>query len=459
MSLPHPSSELLERVIALHKAGKITEAEVLYTKLLAVYPEDSDILCLLGTVYQQQKKPEEAIQLLNKAIAINPNYSIAYHNRGLAYYDLKKYESSLEDYDKAITINPNYYEAQTNRGRLLLKLKHYSAALACFDKAIALNPNHPDAYWCKAGLKLLLGEYREGWELYEWRWKKNGQGDPKRGDTPLWLGEDSLEGKTIVVRAEQGLGDTIQFCRYAHVLEDLGAKVTLEVQKPLLKLLSSRKGAFLISDGGISFSKYDFYCPLMSLPLACKTTVDTIPATVPYLFTNEGNLKIWKKRLGVKSKPRIGIVWAGSMTHQNDSNRSIPLRMFAPLLQCDVEFHSIQKEMKAGDAEFLAENKITTHEENLLDFSDTASLVSEMDLVITVDTSVAHLAGALGKPFWLLLHFEPDFRWMTERKDSPWYPTVRLFRQPRMDDWQSVISEVRAELEVYAQQAERKQNK
>jgi hypothetical protein len=222
----------------------------------------------------------------------------------------------------------------------------------------------------------------------------------------------------------------------------MGAAVLLEVQRPLVSLMSSLGSSCSIVPHGSGRPPFDFQCPLLSLPLAFQTTLDTIPATVPYLFADPSNLRQWQARLGAKSRPRIGLAWSGAPNHKNDHNRSIALSAFAPVLNPQCEYHSLQKEIRAADITFFSSSSIISHAENLSDFLDTASLVSEMDLVITVDTSIAHVAGALGKKVWLLLPFVPDWRWLTEREDSPWYPTVRLFRQPRLGDWNSVITKV-----------------
>lgn len=383
--------------------------------MLTSDPENANALAMLGTIQLQRGNSEESIRLLEKAITINPHHAKAYSNRGFALSNLGKYHE----------------------------------ALASYDKAIAIDSNHTDAYLNKSLLKLLLEDYQEGWELYEWRKKTDmGIGLARVPDKPLWLGKESLEGKTILLYTEQGLGDAIQFCRYVPMVEALGAKVILTVPSSLVGLMSTLKGKHLLLGKGTYNFTFDFHCPLLSLPLAFGTTTITIPAKVPYLSANQENLKIWQDRLGTKSKPRIGLVWSGSATHVNDHNRSIPLNMLAPLLQHDFDYYSIQKEIRPGDQEVLAHSKIISHVDNLKNFADTAALISEMDLVISVDTSVTHLAGALGKPVWVLLPFIPDFRWMLEREDSTWYPTARLFRQVQIGDWAGVIAKVATALTV-----------
>jgi hypothetical protein len=415
MNQSHPSSppDLLSRAIALHRAGNLIDAETHYRKLLSSNPKHPHALTLLGTIHAQRGDLEEGIRLMTKAITVKPDHSEAYFNRALSLQNLGRYEDALKDFDKATLIDSSYAEA----------------------------------FWHKSLLQLTLGQYEEGWKLYEWRWKSATPFEFGVLQEILWLGKEPLAGKTIMLHAEQGMGDIIQLCRYAPLVEALGAKVILRVPASLTKLLSSLKGSFHIISEDEPLPKFDLHCPLFSLPLAFGTTLETIPADVPYLSADPDRRDVWQKRLGKRIKPRIGLVWSGNAKHKNDHNRSIPLKLLASLSQENYEFHSIQNECKPLDAQTLEhQNCIISHAENLKDFADTAALISEMDLIISVDTSVAHLAGALGKRVWIVLPFIPDFRWLTEREDSPWYPTARLFRQPHHNDWASVIEKIKATL-------------
>lgn len=257
-----------------------------------------------------------------------------------------------------------------------------------------------------------------------------------------------MANKTMLVCLEQGLGDFIQFVRYIPMIEAMGANVILEVHAALVPLIRTLNGSFKIITKGEALPDSDCYCPIMSLPLAFRTTLETIPNEVPYLSTIPQKQIEWQRRLGSKVRTRVGLAWSGTSDHKNDYNRSISLRHLSPLLDLDIEFHSLQKEIRADDEAILMNSPIHAHQEELLDFADTAALISELDLVISVDTSVAHLAGALGKPVWILLPYVPDFRWLLERSDSPWYPTARLFRQDRLGDWANVIDKVLAELKA-----------
>lgn len=477
------ADDMFSEAVALHHAGKLNNALLLYNQTIAASPSYAKAYNNRGIIYLELKQYNEALANFDKAIALNPDYADAHSNRGLVLYSLKQYAAAAPSYDKAIALNPNhtlaynnrgllrfrlgqygvtaadcgraialnptYAEAYNTRGIALHRMKHYDEALADFEKAIALSPSYAEPHWNKGNLKLLLGEYEEGWKLYEWRWKKKDVDAIARTfRQPLWLGKESLAGKTIFLHSEQGLGDTLQFCRYAPLVEKLGARVILEAQKSLIPLLATLEGTCAIIPLGTTPDAFDFHCPIMSLPLAFKTTVDTIPAATPYLFTDPQNLKAWQERLGAKSKPRIGLCWSGAATNGNDKNRSMPLSTLAPLMECDVEYHAIQNEVRPQDAEFLAKSGIHFHEPDLHNFLDTASLASEMDVIIAVDTSIAHLAGALGGKLWVLLPCVPsDFRWMETRQDSPWYPSARLFRQTRIGDWNGVIARVKAELE------------
>ena len=293
-------------------------------------------------------------------------------------------------------------------------------------------------------LHLLRGNLDEGFKYFEWRLKIKKPTAAQARTNLIWDGEQSLSGKHFVVYEEQGLGDIIQFCRYLPVLEQKGANVTFKVKSNLHALLQTMDSKTSLNTRLPEENKIDFELPMMSLPLALKTTVETIPAQIPYLYADDQRKKRWNEKLGNKTVTRIGLVWSGSTWHKNDHNRSLLLNQLTSLLVLPVEFHSLQKEVREIDIKTLTDfPKINQHQDDLLDLSDTAALIDEMDLVISVDTLVAHLSGAMGKKTFILLPYSPDFRWMLDRADSPWYPTATLFRQPSVGDWDSVISEIR----------------
>ena len=396
-----------------------------------------------GNEFYTLKRFGEALAHYDYAISLNPTLAEAYCNRGAVLNELERFDDALLSYDRAISLNPKYAEAYSNRGVTLNKLKRFDEALINYDKAISLKPDLIEGYWNKAFLKLILGDYELGWQLHEWRWKSFLKKHVREFSEPLWLGDASISGKTLLIYAEQGIGDVIQFCRYVYAATALGAKVILEVYSPLVSLLSTLGDNILVVDMGASLPVFDFQCPVMSLPLAFKTSIKTVPVKIPYLFVDVDKQNIWKERLGIKTKKRIGLVCSGSTIYPEDAQRSISLHLFESLLELPFEFHLLQKEIRSNDETFLAENShIQTHQENLFDFSCTAALVKEMDLVISVDTSVAHLAGALGCPVWVLLAWNADWRWLLDRSDSPWYPTATLFRQPEMGNWKAVIDDV-----------------
>ncbi len=478
----HSASDLLSQAIALHKAGQLKEAEAVYQTLLAAQPDHAVVLNLLGTLRFQQGRWQEGIPLMDKAIAAKPDYAEAHYdralalmklgefteavtgydnaiaikpdfadahsNRGNALQELNQYDEALASYEKAIALKPSFANNYTNQGKALHELQRYDEALVSYDKAIALNPDEPKTYLNKAFLKLLHAKFEEGWELYEWRWKKHRQDEYTLAHKPLWRGEQSLTGKTILLHAEQGLGDTIQCCRYVRKVQALGAKIILKVPVSLGELMSTLQGSFRLVTAEEPVGDFDFHCPLFSLPLAFKTRLHTIPADIPYLIADPVRQKMWQERLGKKTKPRIGLVWSGSVANTKDRNRTIALPLLLPQLQSTYEWHALQKEIKPQDEALLKRHgQIVLHADSLKDFADTAALIAEMDLVLSIDTSVAHLAGALGKPVWILLPFVPDFRWMEGREDSPWYPSARLFRQTDIGDWKSVIAQMTAALE------------
>jgi tetratricopeptide (TPR) repeat protein len=392
---------------------------------------------------------EEALISCDSAIELNLDFAEAYSNRGYILKKLNRFEEALISCNCAIKLKPDFADAYCNRSIILIELKKFEEALIDCDNAIVLNPKSAIAYFNKALTQLLLGNYEEGWKLYESRWEGNLKASARVFNQPLWLGDALLSGKTILIYEEQGVGDVIQMCRYLHLLNALGANIILEVRSQLIPLLLTLKGNIKVIEKGDDLPLFDFYCPIMSLPLALKTTVETIPKGVPYLFVDSDKQKIWQGRLGEKTKKRIGFVCSGSATHNDDSKRSILLKFMRPLLNLPFEFHLLQKEISAEDVSVLTEfPQVNIHHENLHDFADTAALVNEMDLVISVDTSVAHLAGALGKSVWILIPWVPDFRWLLDRTDSPWYPTVTLFRQPELGNWKRVIEDVCQRLKI-----------
>ena len=400
-----------------------------------------------GIAYSKNDQYIEALECFNNILAINPASAEAYLNIGAALHKLRKLNEAIYNYNKAIDIYPKYAEAYSNLGKAYQELNKSNEAIDNYDKAISLITDYADAYWNKALILLVNGQLLKGFELYEWRLKNEQLGLKSRAySQPLWNGKQTLSGKTILLYWEQGLGDTIHFCRYARLVKALGATVVLECQKPLMKLLQGLSGVDKLIDESNSFTAFDYHCPLLSLPLALKTELHNIPSNLKYLYACEERRAIWNSRLGDKTKKRVGIVWSGNAGHKNDQNRSILLSDFLNTLPSGFEYISLQKEIREIDADALARSNISHFGDELTDFSDTAALVDLMDLVISVDTSVAHLSGALGKETWVLLPYLPDWRWMLDREGSPWYPSIRLYRQKEDASWQPVLARLALDL-------------
>jgi tetratricopeptide (TPR) repeat protein len=396
-----------------------------------------------GSVLIDMKRPAEALASYDAAIALEPNDGELHTNRSTALSALKRYDEALAACDRAVALQPDLAQAHVNRGNVLMILTRFDEAETAFGRALELKPDHAGAAWNKSLLLLKTGRLEEGWRLHEARKLTDEAVGTGFEDHPLWLGE-ARPGQTLLLHWEQGLGDTLQFCRYAKRVKAAGMKPVLLVQ-PLLKAVVQTLDPDLpVFAEGETLPAFDAHTPLISLPLAFGTTLDSIPAEPRYLSADPARVTVWRKKLQPTTKPRIGIAWSGNPAHANDHNRSVPLAALAPLLAADVDWTCLQKDLPDADREALGE--IAWFGPELGDFGDTAALIELMDLVITVDTSAAHLAGALGKPVWLLLPTSSDWRWMTDRADTPWYPDMRLFRQQTAGDWAGVAEAVRAAL-------------
>jgi len=438
-----------QQAFNLHQQGQLEQADILYTELLKEQPQHIDALHFSGVLANQCGQAQRAVDLISLALEIDASNAAAHSNLGLALYALSHFDEALVSYNKALALKPSNAETHYNCGNALLALNRFNEALTRYNQVLTIKPDYADAHWGASWCYLSLGNFDRGWKEYEWRWQTNDFKNYVRNfSKPQWFGEESLRGKTILLHNnEQGLGDTLQFCRYAKRVADLGAMVILEVPKTLLGLLAKLEGVTQLITQGSVLPAFDFHCPLLSLPLAFKTHLDSIPVNNPYLFSEPDKVKHWQAVLGEKTKPRVGLVWAGNAVHKNDRNRSLALHELLPLLMPHCQFISLQKELRDTDKELLAQQPLLQHYgEQINDFTDTAALCELMDLVISVDTSVAHLAAAMDKPTWILLPYNPDWRWLIDREDSPWYPTARLFRQKQHGDWQGVIECVQRKL-------------
>jgi tetratricopeptide (TPR) repeat protein len=446
---PDHANALNNRALTLAALGRHAEALASWDAALAAAPDHADALHARGNALYRLKRHEAALADYGRLLALRPNDIDVLNNRGGALAELGRLDEAYASYDRAFAIDPGVPEISINKGHVCADRHQFDAALSCYASAAALPTLRPEAEFGASLVRLRLGQFAQGWRDYEWRWQQ-AHWAPQRRDfaAPLWLGQEPLAGRTILLHAEQGFGDTLQFVRYAKLVAARGAAVLLEVQPPLKSLLSGTAGVAQIFARGEPLPGFDLHCPLMSLPLALRTALDTIPADIPYVRAPADRVAQWQARLGESGPLRVGIVWAGSAVHKNNHNRSIAFDRFRSLLSVpDVAFVSLQQELGAAEAASLERypNVIRLGGE-LRDFADTAAVVSLLDLVVSADTAMVHLAGALGRPVFALLPFAPDFRWLLDRPDSPWYPTVRLFRQPRSGDWESVLARVRDEL-------------
>ena len=406
-----------------------------------------------GMALQACGRIAEAADAFVRVIRIAPRVAAVWANLGVVLIEIGQVEAALEALEMAIDIDPRLAAAHANRAIALRELGRFGDALQASDQALALVPGDPAALCNRSVCELLTGDLEQGFRDHENRWRlEPGLSQRRPFAAPQWLGEEDIAGKTLLIHAEQGFGDAIQFCRYAPMLAARGAHVVLEAPQPLLPVLRSLEGVETLVAAGDPLPRFDLHCPLMSLPLALGTRLETIPAESPYLAAPPERLGKRAAELGPPAALRVGLVWFGKPTHLNDRNRSIPLARFLAALPGGVDLFSLQDRARPEDAETLAARRdIRCFDGRLADFGDTAALAGLMDLVIAVDTSVAHLAAALGRPTWILLPFSPDWRWLLGRDDSPWYPSVRLFRQPARGDWDSVLAEVRAALTARAQ--------
>ena len=403
-------------------------------------------------MFQKKGDLDKAITYYQKAVKIDPDYAQAYYNLGKLFHDRNIFKDAVSCYKKALEKRPEYVEAGNNMGRALLAAGDLTGALSCYYNVLSHHPESADAHFNLSVAHLLQGNLVEGWKEYEWRFKREKWKNtyPCRFEKPRWDGS-FFKGKRLFVHSEQGLGDILQFVRYLPMVKARGGTVIFETLKPFLNIFSKVEGIDELvefrSDAGPAV-EFDFYIPLLSLPLIFGTSLKTIPARVPYLYSDPVKADCWNKRLAGNGF-KTGIVWAGTPT---DPKRSCPPAWLLPVAKIpEVKLYGLQKGIPAVQVqvEGLPEGmEMTNFGEEFKDFSDTAAVIENMDLVISIDTSVAHLAGAMGKPVWVMLPFVSDWRWFLNREDSPWYPTMRLFRQKRPGDWGTVCREIASELRV-----------
>ncbi|MBR7800901.1 tetratricopeptide repeat protein [Undibacterium fentianense] len=401
-----------------------------------------------GEVLHRLQRLDEAKTSYEFALTLDPNNADTHSNLGSVLQGMMRTQDALKCYRQAIALNPHHLEAHSNNGTSYLALNDTEQALNYFDHAIRLAPNFPEVYFYKSLALLLSGDLAQGLSLYETRWHIGDlKGKLNAFPAPLWRGEP-LQGKTIYLYNEQGHGDLIQFARFIESLRNFGAKVLLQIPASLFEVFRSLNGVDQLLVEGEVVPRFDFHCPVMSLAHVLKTELATIPRFDRYLKSDVNRREAWQSILGNKTKPRVGLVWSGRAAHQNDHNRSLRFAMLETLLSPQYEFICLQKEVRELDQIDLDRHG-QVRQVAIRDYADTAALIDLMDLVISVDTSVAHLSGALGKETFLLLPYSPDWRWLLSRDDSPWYPSLRLVRQSASRDWTGVIDRLKPMLDKW----------
>ncbi len=483
---PENDAARLSHAVALHFAGHLEAAIAVFQVAIARSPKDPDLAFRFGLAYQDADRHDLAAYEFERAIRLAPGLAKAHIYRGISLNNLGRPAEALASfcdglrldpadartywycgkslhrlgrdsdalvaYTQSIERNATNADALNDRGYSHFCLGDYAAARADYDAALRVDPANAPTHVNLALLLLLQGDLVRGWAEYEWRWKLDAALlVPRRFDVPMWNGEVPAPGMRILLHGEQGLGDTIQFCRYAPLVAARGFEVVLEADPPMADLLRSAPGTAEVVTAGTTAQRIASHCPLMSLPRIFATDLAGIPSAPRYLAAPDRTRAVWQARLGPPDRLRVGLAWRGNPRHLRDAQRSIPLSALAPLMGGSAEFFSLQNDVRPEDAAALASLPAIRHfKDSIGDLADVAALCELMDLVIAVDTSVAHLAGALGRPVWLLLPFVPDWRWLLGRNDSPWYPSARLYRQASPGAWAPVIERMRVDIEIFA---------
>jgi Tfp pilus assembly protein PilF len=430
------------RALALQDLAQPEAALAGYDQAIALEPAYAEAYLNRGVVLRTLNRLDAALASYDRALAIDPTSVEALCNRGNVLRDLGRWDEALASYETAISIRPDCAEAHCYRGNWFNERNECEQAVVNYDRAIAINDQYVEAHCNRAVALLLAGDLERGWISYEWRHRRQ----PRRLPVPRWLGEQPLGGKSILLYSEQGFGDTLQFCRYASRVANLGGRVVFEVEDTLVSLMTSVDGVVEVITKGSARPAVDYQCPLLSLPYAFKTTLATIPAPQKYLYADPTKIARWAALLGERTKPRVGLVWSGSTLHKHN-NRALDVAQWLPALPSGIDYFSLQKDIRPSDQEVLARHgEIRDFSAALEDFGDTAALCECMDVVVSIDTSVAHLSAALGKSTCILLPFNPDWRWLLNRNDSPWYPSVTLFRQSHREGWDGVFASLAAYL-------------
>ena len=473
---------LVNKAIKLHVRGKVDKAEEIYKKIINIDPNNIISLNNLGSILNTKENFEKSLNFVNRALEIKPDYDDALNNKGNCLKGLNRFDEAIEYYKKALIIKPdfvgalnnlatsynsigrheeaipifkkvielkpNYYEALYNQGICLYNLNLFDEAKDSYEKAIKVKPDFIEAYYNLSLLQMLQGNYKEGLKNYEWRKKRNKAKKYPQFDNDIeWLGDKDLKNKIIYISKEQGLGDYIQYCRYLLLVKNLGATILLDTPKILKPMIETMNIDCTYLDD-LKKIKFDYHCSIVSLALAFKTTLDTIPSKEPYFFTPKIIKLNWEKKLIGFKRLNIGLKWTGNSSYVDDMNRSTTLKELKPLFDLPYDFHSLEIEYTKEDETLL--NNITNlkcHKKDIIGLDNTAGLIENLDLVISVNTSIAHLTGALGKKLWILLP-SPEYRWLLNRQDSPWYPKTKIYRQTKEGDWKTMIDKVKQDLKL-----------
>jgi tetratricopeptide (TPR) repeat protein len=440
---------------ALREQGRLAESVACFERAVDLKPDDPEIHNKLGVAFLEQGRPDEAVASCRRAIELKADIPDVHYSLGNALLEQGGLDEAVLSYRRVLDLDPAYPEALNNLGVAVKQQGWLDEAVDCYRRAIDLRPAIPDVHYNLATALLARGDMALGWQEYEWRWKTPQMIKAHRSFAqPRWRGEAAAQ-QTLLIHAEQGLGDTLQFCRYAPLAAARWLRVIMQVPQPLVRLLRGLQGVDLVVADGDELPQFDFHCPMLSMPLAMRTTIATIPSAVSYLHAGSAQVMAWRTRLAgmANQGPRIGLAWAGNPRDDSpasaavDRRRSLASHRLAPLFDvAGLHFFSLQKDPPAAPADL----PLTDFMAEMNDFADTAALVTNLDLVICVDTAVAHLAAALGKPVWLLNRFDSCWRWLTGRCDSPWYPALRLYRQPQPGDWDSVLTELARDLRSLA---------
>jgi tetratricopeptide (TPR) repeat protein len=440
------AARIFSEAATAHQKGDLAAAIDGYNRSLFLNPRVPDVYNNLGVALRAQGKLEAAVVCYRRSLVLRPASAAVHSNMGNALRELGRLQSAVAAHQQAIKLAPNNPEAYYNLGLALRDLGQIDQALACFGRTLALKPDHVDCHWDRSLTLLTKGQFAEGFEEYEWRWKLD-RSPPRGYPQPMWDG-GAMKGKTILIHQEQGFGDMLQFARFLPMVKQRsgGATVMVEVQPELVRLFSEIEGVDKVIARGAPMPKFDAYLPMLSLARLFGTTLETVPAAVPYLRAPE--MDTLKLPPSMDQQFKLGIAWAGRPTHKNDANRSAEFRHFVEFLGIPgVTVYSLQKCPREADiGEYGCQGLIANVAPRLGDFADTAAVVEQLDLVITVDTAIGHLAGALGKPAWVAVPFAPDWRWLLETETSPWYPKHRLFRQSEPGGWDDVFARLRKAL-------------